>query len=219
MRKLDRASVTCPTCLGDFVPGSTYSQLRGHEKQEIRGALLSMQGHRCAYCERRTGEERDEGHIEHFRKQADQPALQLAWPNMFWSCLDEKSCGKHKDKCDRPAGTGPQASFNVDELLNPCDDDPDDFLEFLADGTVRPRDGLSVHDLQRAQESLRVFQLDANSFLRQSRKDAVSPYMSAVDALLKHGVDAVKGYVASVQSQIDSAPFSAAIKHYLRGLQ
>lgn len=218
MRRLNRASVPCPACLAVFVPGSHYEQLRGHEKQEIRDALLGMQGHRCAYCERRTGEERDQGHIEHFRKQADQPALQLTWSNMFWSCLDERSCGKHKDKCDRPLGTGPQASFDNDALLNPCDDDPDGFLEFLVDGTVRPREGLSTQDLHRAQESLRVFQLDANAFLRQSRKDAVSPYVTAVDTLLRHGVEAVKGFVASVQPQIDAAPFSAAIKHYLRGL-
>jgi len=218
MRKLDRASVACPTCLGTYVPGSHYGQLRGSETLEIRTALLTMQSHRCAYCERRTGEERDQGHIEHFRKQANRPELQLTWSNLFWSCLDERSCGKHKDKCDRPAGSGPQASFNPDDLLNPCDDDPDAFLEFLVDGTVRPRHGLSTQDAHRASDSLRVFQLDANTFLRQSRKDAVSPYVTAVDAMLQHGVAAVKAFVASVQPQIEAAPFSTAIKHYLRGL-
>jgi uncharacterized protein (TIGR02646 family) len=218
MRRLDRMSVTDPPCLRSPVPESRYGQLKGHEKQEIRDALLQMQGHRCAYCERRTGFERDEGHIEHFCKQVDCPELQLTWSNMLWSCIDERSCGKHKDKCDRPVGSGPQASFSSDDLLNPCNEDPDEFLDFLADGTVRPRAGLTASDTRRAQESLRVFQLDASAFLRQSRKDAVSPYMTAIDVMLKHGDKAVKDFVASARPVIEAGPFSAAIRHYLRGL-
>lgn len=218
MHKLDRSSVACPTCLVTYVPGSHYGQLQKDEKEEIRTALFTMQRSRCAYCERRAGNELY-GHIEHFRKRADQPELQLTWSNMFWSCLDEHSCGKYKDKCDRPLGSGPRARFDANDLLNPCDEDPDVFLEFLVDGTVRPREGLSTGDAKRANETLRVFQLDANAFLRQSRKDAVSPYMTAVDTLLDFGVEAVKKYVASVQTDIDAAPFSAVIKQYLRGLQ
>jgi uncharacterized protein (TIGR02646 family) len=69
VRHLDRKSIPVPACLAEQVEGRTYSRLSGAEKAEIRTALLNLQGNRCAYCERRTGDAHDEGHIEHFRKQ------------------------------------------------------------------------------------------------------------------------------------------------------
>ncbi len=218
MRKLDRRAVACPNCITTPDPKWPYEKLAGAEKREIRDKLLEMQGQRCAYCERRTGTERDEGHIEHFRKQANEPALSTTWSNMFWSCLDERCCGKHKDKCDRPEGSGSQAAFDPADLLDPCTDDPDEYIEFFSDGAVRPREGLSEQCVRRATETLRVFQLSDHAYLRVARRDAVEPYIAAVDSLLQHGEPAVKGYLLRVQDQIEAAPFSAAIKHCLRGL-
>ena len=129
MHTLDRNSVPIPACLAAPPAGQNYGNLHGAEKEEIRVRLLDLQKHRCAYCERRTGDERDDGHIEHFRHQAGHPHLSLAWANMFWSCNDEKTCGKHKDKCDRPAG--PRAIFAPNDLIDPCQDDPNNFLYSL----------------------------------------------------------------------------------------
>src|SRR5437870_1903328 len=100
MHALNRDTVPIPACLAAPPAGRSYADLHGHEKEEIRAHLLDIQKHRCAYCERRTGHERDDGHIEHFRKQVGHIHLVLAWTTMFWSCNDEKTCGKHKDKCD-----------------------------------------------------------------------------------------------------------------------
>lgn len=218
MHKLDRNRVACPSCLVAPIHGRQYGHLRGAEKNEIRERLLELQKDRCAYCERRTGRGREEGHIEHFRKQAGHQHLDLDWENLFWSCLDESTCGKHKDKCDRPAGSGPQASFDLNDLIDPSRDDPDEFLQFFADGTVRPRDGLSPEQARRAAETMRVFQLDSSPFLRKSREDAVRPYVGAIDSLLPFGIDVVAKYVQSESAKIESAPFSTAIKHYLGGL-
>lgn len=218
MRKLDRHGVACPNCIAVPDPEWPYERLTGPERQEIRERLLEMQGQRCAYCERRTGTGRDEGHIEHFRKQVDNHALTTTWSNMFWSCVDEKCCGKHKDKCNRPAGDSPQAVFDPTDLLDPCVDDPDDFIEFFPDGAVRPRAGLSSDGLRRATETIRVFQLQEHAFLRVAREDAVRPYITAVDSMLQHGAHVVRAYLESVRNEIEHAPFSTAIKHYLRGL-
>ena len=156
MHALDRNAVSIPPCLA-APAGRSYDDLHGDEKEEIRTRLLDLQKHRCPYCERRTGEERDDGHIEHFRNQAGCPELSLAWPNIFWSCNDEKTCGKHKDKCNRMSG--PRVVFDPNDLIDPCGDDPNDFLLFVVDGTVRPREGLGAVNQRRAQETLRVFQL------------------------------------------------------------
>src|SRR5262245_17191421 len=117
MRTIDRSAIEMPRCLDHADPGRSYADLSGQDKGEIRTALLAAQKHRCAYCERRTGDERDDGHIEHFRRQADHPNLDMTWTNMVWSCNDEKTCGKNKDKCVRAGGI--KAAFNPDDLINP----------------------------------------------------------------------------------------------------
>jgi uncharacterized protein (TIGR02646 family) len=85
MHALDRNAVPIPACLVAPPAGWDYSDLRGNEREEIRTRLLELQTHRCAYCERRTGDERDDGHIEHFRNQVEHIRLRLSWANMFSS--------------------------------------------------------------------------------------------------------------------------------------
>jgi uncharacterized protein (TIGR02646 family) len=214
MHKLDRNSVPVPVCLAAPVV-TRYDHLHGPERNTIRAALFAIQGERCAYCERRTGTGRDEGHIEHFRDQAGHTHLQLHWPNLFWSCKDESTCGKHKDKCNRPAGTGAQAIFNADEIIDPCVDDPDVYLLFVYDGTVRHRDGLSQQDARRATETIRVFQLADSALLRKSREDAVKPYIGILNSLRLYAPDKLQTYAASELTNTAFAPFSTAIRHFL----
>jgi hypothetical protein len=135
---------------------------------------------------------------------------------MFWSCNDEKTCGKHKDKCNRQSG--PRAAFDPNHLIDPSQDDPNKFLLFVVDGTVRPRDGLNEADERRAKETLRVFQLADSAYLRKSREDAVRPYVGAIDSLLSAGADLVVQYVKNEVAKIDKAPFAATIRQYLEGI-
>ena len=210
VRKLDRTSVSKPACL--VTPPALYADLYGPQKEEIRSLLLTMQGDRCAYCERRTGAEKNDGHIEHFRDQSEHNSLQLDWANMFWSCNDEKTCGKHKDKCKKPSG--PLRRYDPDDVINPGSEDPEGFFLFVSDGTVRPRDGLAQHELHRVAETLRVFQLADSAFLRKSREDAVKPYVGAIDWLISVGPEHVSEYILKELGNL-AAPFSTAIKHFL----
>jgi uncharacterized protein (TIGR02646 family) len=216
MHKLDRNSVPVPSGLVEPPADRRYNHLQGQEKIEIRAALLKIQGQRCAYCERRTGDMPTDGHIEHFRNQANHKESDLNWSNLFWSCNDEKTCGKHKDKCDRPAG--PQGSFRSEDLLDPCVDDPESFLLFVADGTVRPREALSEADQARAETTLRVFQLAASPYLRKLREDAINPYLGILDALRAAGPQVFVAYVRSELGKLDSAPFATALKQFLEGM-
>lgn len=214
MQKIDRASVPTPTCLVNPPADKRYSHLRGDEKEEIRQSLIAIQAQRCAYCERRTGAERDDGHIEHFKKQADNPSLDLTWENMFWSCNDEKTCGKHKDKCEN--GIGKYSKFDSANLVDPSVDDPDDFFYFVTDGTIRIKDGLTEAQQKRAKETLRVFQLADSPMLRKAREDAVAPHLAAVKVLIGINPGAVPAYVKSVLPGMSQAPYSAAIRHFFR---
>jgi uncharacterized protein (TIGR02646 family) len=215
MHRLDRSLVPVPGCLVAPPAGRRYDTLFSSEKEEICTGLLELQRHRCAYCERRTGEERDDGHIEHFRNRAGHADLDLAWANMFWSCNDEKTCGKHKDKCNRWSGR--LARFDPDDIIDPSVEDPDDFFLFVVDGTMRPLDALDASSGRRALETLRVFQLANSAYLRRSREDAVKPYLGAIASLLSAGKDLVVRYVQGEIANIDSAPFATAIRQYLEG--
>lgn len=216
VRHLDRTSIPTPACLGAPTDGRRYCDLTGAEKAEIRVSLLNLQGNRCAYCERRTGDERDEGHIEHFRKQAEHDDLTTTWENMYWSCKDEKTCGKHKDKCTKTMGR--LARFDEEDLIDPGIDDPDQFLFFVDDGTVVPRQGLDADSHRRAQETLRVFQLADSAYLKKQRADAIRPYNEAVKFLAQHGGQMVADYLQTQKTHIEQAPFSTAIRHYFEGI-
>lgn len=214
MRKIDRAVENVPACLENVPNGRTYRELRGAEKEQIRSALLTIQGHRCAYCERRTGENPNDGHIEHFRSQAIHQGMTLDWDNMFWSCNDEHSCGKYKDGCNREAG--PRSRFNPQHLIDPSVDNADDFLLFVTDGTVRPIGDLNDDLRMRACESLRVFNLADSAYLRKAREDAVRPYFSTISWLQENAPEKVADYLHCEQSKIDLQPFSTSIRHFFR---
>lgn len=214
VRKLDRTSVPMPACLNNPPAQYSYGRLRGAEKEQIRNALHAVQGVRCAYCERRTGTEAGDGHIEHFRCQADHPELDLSWNNLFWSCNDESSCGKFKDGCVRDGGH--RARFNPADLIDPSVDDPDLFLLFVTDGTVQVRAELSDADVRRAQETLRVFNLTESAYLRKAREDAVRTYVSTVQWMQQHAPALLASYVAREQTAAAEAPFSAVALQFFR---
>nr|WP_200985536.1 retron system putative HNH endonuclease [Rhizobium rhizogenes]QCL10652.1 hypothetical protein C6.5e_756 [Rhizobium rhizogenes] len=209
MKKLDRSACPAPPCLGDYHHGThSWKDVGADHKAEIRAHLETMQSRRCAYCE---GDIISLGeHIEHFRRKSLHPALTFEWENLFSSCDQTDSCGHFKD-----SGAGP---YDVDDLLNPCCDDPDAFFIFQADGTISTRHGLSPSDQNRAQETLRVFSLDDKwGRLRVMRKIAVSGYVDDADAAFNDGwpPEDIRAYFGQELEYARNLPFYTAIKHVL----
>jgi uncharacterized protein (TIGR02646 family) len=209
VRKLDRTSCAAPICLGSYHHGThTWNNVASAHKAEIRTQLETLQGKRCAYCE---GDLESLGqHIEHFRRKSAHPALTFDWDNLFWSCDRKDSCGHFKDR-----GAGP---YNVADLINSCSDEPDDFLVFRADGTISVRQGLPANNQQRAEETLRVFALDANGGrLRSMRKAAVSGYVDQANEAFDLGFspDEIRALFASELQIARNLPFCTAIRHVL----
>lgn len=209
MRKLDRTTCQPPPCLGSYRHGThSWDDVTTAHKKEIRTQLEAMQGKRCAYCE---GDIQTLGqHIEHFRRKRDHVALTFDWSNLFWSCDQNDSCGHYKD---RAAG-----NYNVNDLVDPCCDDPDRFFIFRSDGTISVRQGLSPQDEHRAMETLRVFSLDADwGRLRAMRKAAVSGYVSDANEAFEAGLspDDIREYFAEALDYVKGLPFYTAIRHVL----
>lgn len=144
------------------------------EQSNIWPYLLEMQGEFCAYCECSFNRK----HIEHFRPRGKFPALTFEWCNLFGSCGDSSKaggwqrCGIFKDN-----GAG---NYNPELLIKPDDDNPDDYLLFLTTGQVVPAKGISGHKLLKAQETIRVFNLNGDPSLLGSRKKALNYIMEEV---------------------------------------
>ena len=213
MHFIDRSSAPVPPCL--VVPPARYKDLRGPDKEEIRTTLLTIQGDRCAYCERRTGDGYKDGHIEHFRNQANHEHLECSWTNMYWSCNDESTCGKYKDKCSHTSG--PQKLFNPDHIINPGVEDPEKFFFFVYDGTISLVDTLNEAEKLRAEETLRIFQL-RSVLLKKSREDAVSPIKRIVEMLLEKNPELLPSYIENELSKLTTTSFPTPIKNFLKSV-
>lgn len=166
-----------PPCLATYsYKIHTWKELSAADRTQIWNDLQALQGQRCAYCEVVIGG--NSGHIEHFRQRngnGGYPQGTFAWGNMFASCNHVDSCGKHKDSCGR---------YNHNDLIKMDVEDPDHFFRFVSDGTIALEKNLNAQEIQRAAETLRIFNLDAqNGRLRQMRKVAVSGHIQTLESL------------------------------------
>ncbi len=211
MHKLQRD--VAPACLARYKHGRnqwSHNVPTVDERTDIWNKLEQMQGARCAYCEADivTGPR----HIEHFRQRSRYPQGTFEWANLFGSCNRGESCGKHKDKC----------GYTPEDLLKPDVDDPDDYLVFVSDGTIAPRAGLSLAQLQRATETLRVLNLDAqNGALRHMRRSAAAGYLQTAEELRELAEHYPESdWLPLLHSELAATahlPFVTAIHHALAG--
>ena len=206
MRRLNRGDVDVPACLVEFRHGEhTWDDVRAH-KAEIHACLEQMQGRRCAYCE---GPLDTLGqHVEHFRRKFHFPLLTFVWTNLYWSCDQKDSCGHFKDH-----GAG---AYDVNDLIDPCSDDPDHFFRFRLDGTISVRQGLSASDKRKADETLRVLNLHPKwGRLRNMRKAALSNYVYLVDEASGFAPAELQELFRDELNAARHLPFSTAIRHVL----
>lgn len=206
MHKLERPEA--PACLAHYQRGpQDWQRISSAEKREIWEQLEAMQGERCAYCEANLPEERR--HIEHFRQRSRYPQGTFQWENLFGSCNKGDSCGRRKDK----------TAYRHGDILKPDVDDPDDYLQFLSDGRIVPRSDLTERQRHRAEETLRVFNLDhERGALRQMRHSAVQGYLGTVEDLQECAeLDEALyfEYLHEELKAIAGQPFETAIRHLL----
>lgn len=208
MHKLERPDG--PDCLQRYEHGrNQWEQVTAEERAEIWEKLDAMQGRRCAYCEAEISE--GKRHIEHFRQKAAHryPQGTFEWTNLFGSCDREESCGKHKDGC---------GTYHPADLIKPDVEDPEYFLLFISDGTIAVRAGLSEPERRRAEETLRVFNLDAkHGPLRSIRKKEVYGYLQTFEeyALMTESPEELQDALEREVAATAHLPFATAIKHTL----
>ncbi len=209
MKKLQRG--LAPACLSQFTHGANdWDDVSSADKTQIWLELDAMQGQRCAYCEGSIGE--GHRHIEHFRQKGRDPTLTFVWNNLFGSCNREESCGKYKDKCK---------VYPPAVLIKPDIEDPEHYFVFDPHGGISPRTGLNTADSKRAQETIRIFNL--NGSLRGIRRNQLKRHAKIAKEwaeLAGSGDD--PELMALILQEIEQElaatahlPFSTAIKHVL----
>jgi uncharacterized protein (TIGR02646 family) len=209
MHKLDRPIT--PTCLSLYQHRrDNWGNLTPDHKNEIWLKLDEMQQRRCAYCESviKTDRKNSNSHIEHFRQRRNYLQGTFLWSNIFGSCNRQDSCGKYKDNLP---------PYNHQDLIKMDAEDPEAFFEFLPDGNVAPIKGLTSANKKRAEETIRIFNL--NGSLRQIRKTAIKGYLQTAEELASYAAEFDETvWLQLLQNELDeikNLPFTTAIKHML----
>lgn len=214
MHKLDRASAPVPGCLANYRHGAnTWGNVSTADKAAIRGCLQVMQGPRCAYCEAPTD---DVGHhIEHFRRKRDFPQLTFDWSNLLLCCGKDDCCGHYKDRGGSP--------YDINDLIDPTREEPDQFFWFRESGVIDVRGGCDIAQSRRANETLRVLHLNhQHGRLRQMRARQLQWYKNmdpnVFEELMALPETDRREYVHGELAATASQPFCTIIRHFLQDL-
>lgn len=180
MRKLDRTLANSPQCLGDYsYLTNTWDDLT--QKQTVWDELDKFQDKICAYCE--SIAKKGDGHIEHFFHKADAQFVHLTfdWNNLFGCCSSKLHCGHYKDQT---LIGGVKRQYDPLTLIKPDQEDPEDFLQFLESGKVKPKDGINEAMKERALKTISALNLDCSA-LNSSRENQIERFKTRLLALTK----------------------------------
>lgn len=120
----------------------------------LRAELLPLTHRKCAFCESRL-DKSDRTQIEHYHCKALYKHLAFDWDNLLPACA---LCNSSKGDCDHKGAQ-----------IKPDTEDPELFFSIHPDtGKIEPQLGLSPADLARAEETIRIFDLNRDE-LKTSR--------------------------------------------------
>lgn len=169
------------------------------DKSEIRPILEKLFYGKCAYCEWEII--RSNWDVEHFRPKArvaedpDHPGyywLAYEWTNLYMACqycnqtrIDKRK-GKPLGKKDHfplekgsPRATGPGFDLALEKslIIDPCLDNPENYITFGLDGTP-----VAIDNNPKGRTSIAVFHLDEDK-LNRARQKIIAYYVRALKQL------------------------------------
>lgn len=190
-------------------------------RNSIWEQLDAMQGGFCVYCE--SIAIKGNGHIEHFFHKGQKPDgttpykyLTFDWTNLFASCglNSSNTCGHYKDLTGEK---GPK-TYNPIDLIKPDVEDPKDFFIFLDTGVIQPKSNLCNTKLKRANETIRVLNLNALNGARQSQikifKDELNELFNLSANLSENEL---KLEIDKIKSNINKFEYKTAVMSALFG--
>nr|WP_075519106.1 retron Ec78 anti-phage system effector HNH endonuclease PtuB [Moritella viscosa]SHO18085.1 Putative uncharacterized protein [Moritella viscosa] len=217
MKKLARP-IAGPPCLKQFRHGrDNWSVIsRNNLTDEIWNYLGQMQNGFCAYCECLLAENNNKRHIEHFFQKGKNPAVTFDWTNLFGSCNHQNRCGKHKDLNEEAK------TVDLNDVFKPDISNFSDYALFLTSGEVRARSGLNNAQARIADNTIKVFNLNGDSTLVNSRNSKIQnelPLINEYWALLSNDdnddelKDLLDAELQDALERISSCEYSTALQH------
>ncbi|UTW49168.1 retron Ec78 anti-phage system effector HNH endonuclease PtuB [Bacterioplanoides sp. SCSIO 12839] len=186
MKKLSRSGR--PDVLGRFsyrIHTWDKDVTKAHKKK-IWEKIDLMQFGTCCYCESKAV--RGNGHIEHFFHKGEKNGIAhykymtFDWTNLFGCCglTNAPHCGHYKD---REGESGP-GDYDPNDLIKPDTEDPLKYLQFDKSGAVNKREGLCAGDAKKADETIRVLNLNCGT-LKQARRKKIAIYSKELEVILQ----------------------------------
>ena len=143
---------------------SKWEELNGELRYNMRlHILLYEQDCLCGYSEIPLDAENTSSHIDHFVKRDYDHSKIFDWDNLVVSAIDEDYGGKYKDN------TYKIKQNEYAQIFNPTKDDMGQYLEYLRDGRIAPRDGIQNAINDKILKTIEVFNLNCRS-LKNRRK-------------------------------------------------
>ena len=143
---------------------SKWEELNGELRYNMRlHILLYEQDCLCGYSEIPLDAENTSSHIDHFVKRDYDHSKIFDWDNLVVSAIDEDYGGKYKDN------TYKIKQNEYAQIFNPTKDDMSQYIEYLRDGRIAPRDGIQDAINDKILKTIEVFNLNCRS-LKNRRK-------------------------------------------------
>ena len=143
---------------------SKWEELNGELRYNMRlHILLYEQDCLCGYSEIPLDAENTSSHIDHFVKRDYDHSKIFDWDNLEVSAIDEDYGGKYKDN------TYKIKQNEYAQIFNPTKDDMGQYIEYLRDGRIAPRDGIQDAINDKILKTIEVFNLNCIS-LKNRRK-------------------------------------------------
>lgn len=143
---------------------SEWEELNGELRYNMRlHILLYEQDCLCGYSEIPLDAENTSSHIDHFVKRDYDHSKIFDWDNLVVSTIDEDYGGKYKDN------TYKIKQNEYAQIFNPTKDDMSQYIEYLRDGRIAPRDGIQDAINDKILKTIEVFNLNCRS-LKNRRK-------------------------------------------------
>jgi uncharacterized protein (TIGR02646 family) len=126
--------------------------------------LLEEQNMLCAYCEQEIESDETSSNTDHFKKRDWCARETLEYNNLLVSCKNEFHCENIKDKFKFTRCS------EFDKMVNPVIENPNNFFDYGIDGDIFAKDGLSVIDKEKAEFTIKVFELNNISLQKDRAK-------------------------------------------------
>lgn len=235
MKKLDRTIADTPICLNNLsFPTHNWDNMskKGkngvNRKSQVWVELDKFQNKLCVYCESKAYQGKYTGHIEHFFDKGNPlyENLVLDWSNLFGCCASTTHCGHYKDQVlGVKDGVNIKREYDFNFLLKPDVDNPKDYLQYLPNGTIKPKNGLIGDQEKKAKETIRALNLLAPE-LKVARENQITLYKNQVNNVIELLTEESDADIISkiwdeyytLKQEAESIPYRSAVEQAIQWL-